>query len=37
MVTPKREKMACQRIMYQKKERKKGVAMSQKKKEKKET
>ena len=32
MVAPKREKMACQRSMAQKKEeREKGVAMSQKK------
>ena len=34
MVAPKREKMACQRSMTQKnreKERKRGVAMSQKK------
>ena len=33
MVAPKREKMACQRSMTQKKEREKGVAMSQKKRE----
>ena len=33
MVTPKREKMACQRSMTQKKEREKGVTMSQKKRE----
>ena len=32
MAAPKREKMACQRSMTQKKEREKGVAMSQKKK-----
>ena len=31
MVAPKREKMACQRSMAQKKEREKGVTMSQKK------
>ena len=31
MVAPKREKMACQRSMNQKKREKKGVAMSQKK------
>ena len=31
MVAPKREKMTCQRSMTQKKEREKGVAMSQKK------
>ena len=31
MVAPKREKMACQRSMTQKKVREKGVAMSQKK------
>ena len=29
MVAPKREKMACQRSMAQKKEREKGVTMSQ--------
>ena len=37
MVAPKREKMACQRSMTQKKEeieREKGVAMSQKKRDK---
>ena len=33
MIAPKREKMACQRSMTQKKEREKGVAMSQKKRE----
>ena len=33
MVAPKREKMACQRSMTQKKREKKGVAMSQKKEE----
>ena len=31
MVAPKREKMACQRSMTQKKEGEKGVTMSQKK------
>ena len=31
MVAPKREKMACQRSMAQKKVREKGVTMSQKK------
>ena len=31
MVAPKREKMACQRSMTQKREREKGVTMSQKK------
>ena len=33
MVAPKREKMACQRSMTQKKREKKGVTMSQKKRE----